>query len=280
VWLQLVGARFFETMRIPLLLGRGIEERDRQNTSKIVIVNEAFVRQYLRGMPPLGMRIRWDEAPVAAEIEIVGVARNAKYAEIQEDAPATIYLPYLQHPKAVNEMSFEVRTASDPLAIAADVRRAVAAIDKDVPLSDLQTQVQQIDRFLMKERLFATLSAAFGILALVLAAIGLYGTVSYAAARRTSEIGIRMALGASRSDVLWLIVRGTLSMLGVGILIGLPASLGAAQLVRSQLFGLSATDLVSITAAILALAAVTSLAGYLPARRAARVDPLVALRYE
>jgi predicted permease len=280
VWLHLVGARFFETMRVPLLVGRGIRERDDGSAPRIAVVNEAFVRQFLKGVSPVGERVRWESAPEAGDIEIVGVVRNAKYAKIQDDAPATLYLPYLQHPSAINEMSFEVRTVGNPLAIATDVRRAVAAIDKNVPLSDMQTQVQQIDRFLMKERLFATLSAAFGVLALVLAAIGLYGTISYAAARRTSEIGIRMALGASRSSVLWLILRGTLAMLAVGILVGLPASLAAAQLVRSQLFGLSAMDPASLAGAVVILGALAMAAGWIPARRAARVDPMTALRYE
>ena len=165
-------------------------------------MNEAFAQQFLNGASPLGARIRWEVKSEPGDIEIVGVIRNAKYARIQDDARATLYLPYLQHPRDVGEVSFEVRTMGNPLAIAADVQRAVAAIDKNVALTDMLTQVQQIDRFLMKERLFATLSAAFGVLALIFAAIGLYGTISYAAARRTSEIGIRMALGASRGAVL------------------------------------------------------------------------------
>jgi predicted permease len=255
-------------------------ERDVRNTPGIAVVNEAFVRRYFNGSSPLGARIRWESTLEPGEIEIVGVVRNAKYAKIQDDAPATLYAPYLQHPGTINEMSFEVRTLGNPLAIAADVRRAVAAIDRNVPLSDMQTQVQQIDRFLMKERLFASLSAAFGVLALVLAAIGLYGTISYAAARRTSEIGIRMALGASRGAVLWLILRGTLAMLAVGIVVGLPASLAAAQLVRSQLFGLSAMDPASLAGAVVILGALALAAGWIPARRAARIDPVTALRYE
>jgi predicted permease len=280
VWLHLVGARFLETMRIPLLAGRGIEERDVRNAPRIAVVNEAFVREFLNGASPVGVRIQWESTPEAGDIEIVGVVRNAKYAKIQDDAPATAYMPYLQHPRAVGGMSFEVRTVGNPLAIAADVRRAVSAIDKNVPLSDMQTQVQQIDRFLMKERLFATLSAAFGVLALILAAIGLYGTISYAAARRTSEIGIRMALGASRSAVLWLILRGTLAMVAFGIVVGLPAALAAAQLVRSQLFGLSAMDPASLAGAVVVLGTLSMASGWIPARRAARVDPMTALRYE
>jgi predicted permease len=280
VWLHLTGARFFETMRIPVLIGRGIGERDVRSAAQIAVVNESFVRRFLNGTSPLGARIRWESTSEPGDIEIVGIVRNAKYTSIQDDAPATVYLPYLQHPGAINEMSFEVRTLGNPLAIAADVRRAVAAIDKNVPLSDMQTQVQQIDRFLMKERLFATLSGAFGVLALILAAIGLYGTISYAAARRTSEIGIRMALGASRSSVLWLILRGTLAMLGVGIVVGLPASLAAARLVRSQLFGLSAMDPASLSGAVVVLGVLAMAAGWIPARRAARVDPMTALRYE
>jgi len=267
-------------MRIPVLIGRGIGERDVRSAAQIAVVNESFVRRFLNGTSPLGARIRWESTSEPGDIEIVGIVRNAKYTSIQDDAPATVYLPYLQHPGAINETSFEVRTLGNPLAIAADVRRAVAAIDKNVPLSDMQTQVQQIDRFLMKERLFATLSGAFGVLALILAAIGLYGTISYAAARRTSEIGIRMALGASRSSVLWLILRGTLAMLGVGIVVGLPASLAAARLVRSQLFGLSAMDPASLSGAVVVLGVLAMAAGWIPARRAARVDPMTALRYE
>jgi ABC-type antimicrobial peptide transport system permease subunit len=177
-------------------------------------------------------------------------------------------------------MNFEVRTAGDPTEIISAVRQAAQSIDGNVPLFDLKTQSEQVDQALAQERLFARLSAFFGLLALLLACIGLYGIMSYSVARRTHEIGIRIALGAQPGSVLWLVMRETLLMVLMGVAIGVPGALAAAKVISSMLFGLTATDPVTISIATLVMIGVAAFAGYLPARRASRVDPMIALRYE
>ena len=177
-------------------------------------------------------------------------------------------------------MIFEVRTAGDPGSIIPDVRRAVASVDRHLPLYNVRTQVQQIDSYLIQERLFAKLTGCFGALAMLLASIGLYGVMSYAVVRRTGEIGIRMALGAQRRDVLWQVLRETMLLVAIGLSIGLPAALASTRLIRNQLFGLKPTDPFTISLATLVLVLVAVFAGYLPARRASRLDPMVALRYK
>ena len=177
-------------------------------------------------------------------------------------------------------MTFEVRTAVNPADIVAAVRRELQAIDKNLPMLDIRTQSEQVDRSLFQERLFAKLTGFFGVLALLLASIGLYGLMSYSVGARTQEIGIRMALGAQRSDVLWMVIRESLLLIVIGLLIGLPVTFAVTRLVSSMLFGLSPADPISILVASLLLGVVACCAGYLPARRATRIEPMLALRYE
>jgi predicted permease len=239
----------------------------------VVVINEAFSRHYFPNELPLGKRL-------GDNSQIVGVVKNAKFDRLQRETPPTIYVPYLQNLEGMQQMNFEVRTIGNPTAIIREVRSAVAAVDRNLPLFEVKTQVQQIEESLVHESLFARLSALFGMLALLLASIGLYGVMSYAVVRRTSEIGIRMTLGAERREVLWLVLRDTMLVVALGIGIGLPAAVASTRLIRNQLFGLEPTDPLAISVATLVLIAVTVLAGYLPARRASRVDPMVALRYE
>jgi ABC-type antimicrobial peptide transport system permease subunit len=211
------------------------------------------------------------------------VVRDAKYASLREDAPATLYHPYEQA-EGIPYMYFELRTAISPKALVPSVRAAVASVDRDVPLFGITTETQQSDESLLQERLFAKLTSFFGLLALLLACVGLYGILSYAVARRTAEIGVRMALGAQQADVMRMILRETFLLISAGIAIGVPAGLGATRLASSVisdlLYGLKATDVTTITVAALLLVGVAVCAGSFPARRAARVDPMVALRYE
>jgi predicted permease len=272
-WRNWVGSGFFETMGIPILLGRGISASDSETAPKVVVINEAFARHYFPNEVPLGKRLGDDT-------QIVGVVKDAKFDSLQNETKPTIYVPYLQDLERTGQMNFEVRTIGNPTAMIRDVRSAVTAVDRNLPLFDVKTQVQQIDESLVQERLFARLSTLFGMLALLLASIGLYGVMSYAVARRTSEIGIRMALGAERGEVLWLVLRETMLVVAIGLGVGLPAALASTRLIRNRLFGLEPTDPLAISVATFTLIGITVLAGYLPARGAARTDPMVALRYE
>jgi predicted permease len=269
-----VGPGFFETMGIPLLLGRGLRASDHQTAPKVVVINEALARRYFPNESPIGKQLTWHDK----DVEIVGVAKDAKYHDLRQEVRPTVYEPYLQ--SSEGRMIFEVRTEGDPAARIADVRLAVAAVDRNLPLYGVRTQVQQIESHLIRERTFAQLTGCFGALALLLASIGLYGVMSYMVGRRTSEIGIRMALGAAKVHVVHMVLRETLIVTGIGMFIGLPAALATTRLIRNQLFGLTPSDPVSVAVAVLVLAAVAVLAGYVPARRAARIDPLAALRCE
>ncbi|HEY6290079.1 MAG TPA: ABC transporter permease [Terriglobia bacterium] len=279
VYTHYVGPRFFETFRIPLLLGRIIEAADIEGAPRIAVVNSIFARRYLGGGSPIGRRFGFDAAK-NAEIAIVGVVGDARYGELREEPPPTIYFPYAQHLDILEFMTFEVRTAGDPRNLIPAVRQVVQNLDRNVPMRDVITQSEQIDQATFQERLFARLSSFFALLALVLACVGLYGMMSYAVARRTNEIGIRMALGAQRAKILRMVLREAITLAGLGIVTGVPAAWAASRLIATMLYGLKPTDPLTVLVAIAVMAVVTVLAGYLPARRASRVDPMVALRYE
>ncbi len=274
VYKNSVGPDFFETMGIPILLGRSLTDRDNETAPKVVVINEALARQYFPNQSPIGKRFTWHEK----DVEIVGIARNAKYHDLRQEDRPTVYEPYLQY--GIGRMVFEARTAGDPALIVRDVRRAVAVVDRNLPLYNVRTQVQQIDSSLVQERLFAQLTSCFGGLAVLLASIGLYGVMSYMVARRTGEIGIRMALGAAKADIAGMVLRDVLLLVVAGLGVGLPAALVCTRVVRNQFYGLSFSDPVSIAVAAGILALVAGLAGYLPARRASRIDPMAALRQE
>ncbi len=280
VYRQKVRENFLETLGIPLLMGRNLTSRDDEQAQKVVIVNEAFAREYFPGENPIGKHFSLEGRGKGIDVEIVGMARDAKYASLRDEPPATVYEPYLQSLSSLRRVSFEVRTAGDPINIASAVRDAAREVDSSVPVFDLKTQSEQVDEHLSQERLFARLSGFFGLLALALASIGLYGLFSYSVARRTHEIGIRLALGARPEQVLWLVMKEILVIVFTGVAIGLPAAIASTQVITSMLFGLSATDPVTILIAVLFLMSVSALAGYLPARRASRVGPMVALKCE
>jgi predicted permease len=274
-----VGPGFFETMGIPLVLGRTIGSEDTPAAPKVAVINESLARSYFADSNPIGRRIGGDEK-TSGDIEIVGVVGDARYADLRRGVPPTIYFPYLQGTEQLGPMHFEVRTAGDPTDIVTSVRRVVQSLGQNLPLFEVKTQVEQIDQTLFQERLFAKLSSFFGLLALVLACVGLYGIMSYAVAGRTYEIGIRMALGAERDNILGMVMRETLIMVALGVAIGIPAALAATRLISSMLYDLKPNDPLTITVSASVMIAVAAFAGYLPARRASRVDPMVALRYE
>lgn len=275
-----VGPGFFETMGMRLLLGRSIGRRDTSNSPKIAVVNQAMAQHFFGGGNPIGMRFSLDETlDPARTFEIVGVVENAKYADLRHD-PRMVYIPSAQEEASLGRMYFEIRTAGDPTALAPAIRSAIREIDPTLGLEEVKTQTQQIEDALAQERMFAELCSFFGALALGLAAIGLYGLMAYSVARRTNEIGIRMALGAQRKQVFSMVLQQSVGLVAVGVGGGLLAALATTRLISSELYGLKPTDPVTLGLATLFMLAVAAIAAYLPARRATKVDPIVALRYE
>jgi len=277
-----VAPGFFSTMHIPLLAGREFDERDRSGTLPVAIVNEAWAKVNLGGRNPIGQSVisfGFDSKP--QQLEIVGLARNARYDDLTGDFPAIVCLPLEQNAGLpVDEMTFFLRTAGNPLAYAGSVREIVHRADARIPVAALSTQAAQIEHEMVPEALFARLCTAFAMLSLAIACVGLYGTTSYAVARRTSEIGIRMALGARRETVVWMVLRDVLILAIIGLAIGLPVALGASKVIQSLLFGVKPGDPWSLVAALTILLSAALAAAYLPAWKASKTHPMVALRYE
>jgi predicted permease len=276
-----VGPNYFKTVGIPILIGRDISVDDTEASPRVGLINQTMARYYFGNENPIGRQITDTYPDNVASFEVVGVVADAKYNSVRETTPRRFYTPFfnpviLRHSAGV----FEIRTFANVGSVSEAVRREILGVDKTLTLGDFHTMGELVDDSLSHDRLIATLSSFFGALALVLASIGLYGVMSYAVARRTNEIGVRMALGAERANVIWLVLKETLVMVAIGIAIGLPAALAASRLVSSRLFGLSPNDPMTIALAALVLVLVSALAGFIPARRASRVDPIVALRYE
>jgi putative ABC transport system permease protein len=272
---EVVGTGYFRTMRIPIVGGREFEEADRAQSTPLAIVNETMARRYWPGQSALGKRLRGGGGPWAT---IIGVARDVKNIDATEPARPWMYYPLAQSYNS--EMTLVVRTAGDPLLAFADVRGAIRALDATLPLSDVMTLETHCDVPLFLDRIVVTFLNAFGLLALGLAAIGLYGVMAYSVAARTREIAIRMALGAQTTDVLKLVIRQGMTLTAIGVVIGSISALGLTQLIRELLFGVSTADPLTFISIALLLIVVALLAAYMPARRAAKVDPMVALRWE
>jgi predicted permease len=290
---HIVGPEYFETLQIPVRVGRALGVQDTHNSTLVVVTNQKFVDKYMHGENPLGHEIvLGTKKPV--RYQIVGVVSDVKYASIRAEVPPTVYFPDTQIFAAVGQrhekdspgfswpfMTFSIKgPQSAQAALLASVRDELSKQDKNVPMVDVKTETQVISQVLFLERMFAALSSVFGFLALLLACVGLYGTMAYSVARKTNEIGIRMALGAKRGMILAMVLRETAIIVIVGIFVGLPAAWAASSLLKTRLFGLSSHDPWSIALAVVATLLVTALAGFVPARRAAQVDPMVALRYE
>jgi ABC-type antimicrobial peptide transport system permease subunit len=243
-------------------------------------VNQKFAKRYFGDAVPLGRHVGMGIDPgTKTDITIVGVVGDTKYESMRDEIPYELYVPNVQK-ESVNFGTVYVRTQGSPAAMFHSLRTALREVDARVPLYDLRTLDDQMEISLLTERLLATLSSVFGCLATLLAALGLYGVMAFMVARRTREIGIRMALGAGQGSVVWMVLRETLTLAGVGVGIGLTGAYGATRLIQAQLFGVEPTDLLTVAAASLGIAAVTTLAGYIPARRATAIDPMSALRWE
>ncbi|MGA2862981.1 MAG: ABC transporter permease [Verrucomicrobiota bacterium] len=273
-WQMVVSDAFFSTMGMNLLLGRDFDPADTGASPKVAVVNETFARSFFPGESPLGRSFTLG----GADCQIVGVCRDAKYAELRKDAPPTMYLCCRQ--TSVGGMYFEVRSVLPPLSLVPAVRQAVAAFAPDLPLAEIKTQRQQIDRSIAPERLLLSLSCFLALLALLLSCIGLYGLMAYQVARRTAEIAIRMALGARPQDVARPIVRDAALLAATGVAFGLPVAFGLTHLVRAVLYGVQPYDPATLIGSAVLLLCVAALAAWIPARRAARVNPMTALRYE
>jgi predicted permease len=281
----MVGPNFFGAMGIPLLRGRSVTGHEDASSGKVAVINKTLAQRFFPGEDPVGQRFIFGRLldPKAAPdpgrvIEIVGVVGDVKYRSLRQPVPPTVYEPAAQ--SGIGQMAFEVRTEGDPGRVIPGIRAAVREVDSKLPLFELTTQADLAEESLARERLFARLTGAFGLMAAVLASIGLYGVMAYSVTRRTQEFGVRVALGAQRGNILGMVMREALVLAGLGVLIGLGAALSVTRLVASLLYGLSANDPATIACATLLMITVSALASWLPARRATRVNPIEALRYE
>lgn len=280
--IHVVRENFLQTMEIPLLMGRSLNDHDDVRVPLVAIVNQSFANAHFPNESPIGKRFSF-ESDKPGQIEIVGLARDAKYTSQRDDIEPTVYQSWRQSPRFTRAGTFEVRTAGDPAAFIGGIRQAMREVDSNLPLSNIRTQIQQADQTLAMERTFAKLLTLFGLIAQQLAAIGLYGVLAYAVSQRTHEIGIRMALGADRRRVLSMIVRQGMTLTAIGIALGLAGAYVLTKYLEtltSMLFGVEPRDPATFAFIAALLVIVALLACLIPARRATKVDPLRALRYE
>jgi len=276
-----VGPTFFGTMQIPILLGRSINSRDVDGAPLAAVVNEVFAKQYLTNQNPVGQHFEL-HAGQTANLTIVGVAKNARYNSLKQAIPPVVYTSYLQNAikRPPTGMFFELRTAANPLTLSVTVRKIVHQIAPGVPVTSMMTQSQVIDNTIVQERTFVDLCTAFAVLALVIACVGLYGTMAYAVLRRTNEIGIRIALGAERWQIIWMVLREVLVLVASGLAIGLLCAWSALSTIQSYVFGMKPADPLATLLAAGILITASVLAAFAPALRASQVDPMTALRHE
>ncbi|MEP6637470.1 MAG: ABC transporter permease [Acidobacteriota bacterium] len=277
---HLIGPGYFETLGLPILMGRAMDERDNVAGPLVAVVNHELARKAFGEDNPLGRILRFGSATKPRDFQIVGVVSDAKYSSLRREAPPTGYFSHLQAIKSAGYMTFQVRTGDNPEAIFPALRSEVAEVDANIPITNIDTLVQRIDKALWLERMFSRLTASFGLLALVLVCVGLYGTMSYFVSRRTKEIGIRMALGANPQSVFRMVIIEGLALTGAGVVVGLAGAALGTRIISSALFEVPALDVLTFTVVAGLLVAVGLIACYVPARRAMKVDPMVALRYE
>ena len=292
-YMNAISPNYFATLGVPILSGREFTTQDDRTikhtdtgndaedfTPATIMINEEFAKKYFAGRDPIGLHLGFGSDPnTKTDMEIVGVVKDIKYTNLRDAIPPQAYVPYgaFKQPSGV---TFYMRTVADPKPLMSIVRQKVHELDANLPVYDVRTTEEQVARSLRNERLIASLSTLFGVLATLLAVIGLYGVMAYTVARRTREIGIRMALGAIQGNVIWMVMKEVLLLVAAGTLVGLPVAIGLSGLVRNQLYGLAPHDPATLTLATLGLLGVACFAGFFPALRASRVDPLNALRYE
>ena len=275
---NVVGSTFFETMGIPMIAGRSFGPQDTASSQKVAIINQALAKKRFSGMNPVGKRFKTgDDKPVW--VQVVGVCADTYYANLRDTPPPQFFMPYVQQPDA-GRMTYAIRTGLSPAELVPALRRVVQQADRDLPIIDVRTQREQIDANMQMERAFAALTSGFGVLALALAGVGIYGIMAYSVASRRNEIGIRLALGAKPGQVRRMILRESSALAIAGIAVGAAAALGMTRLVKSMLYGIQPNDPATVTTSVLLMLAVALAASWIPARRAAGVQPMEALRHE
>jgi predicted permease len=274
-----VAPNFFETVGVPLVAGRTFTARDDENSRRVVIITESMARAYFPDQDPIGRRIA-EEGASEIWTEVVGVVKDSAAGTPRATHLEVHYLPYRQFGRALGRMCIAVRSAADPPSMEASLRRELRKIDPALPVLKIDTVEEQLNDVLVQERLMAMLSGFFGLAAAALACLGLYGLMSYITARRNGEIGIRLALGATRASVLRMVLWRTVILVLAGIAVGVPVALASGRLISAKLFGVTSHDPFTIMGAAMLMLVVAALAGWVPAWRASRVDPMIALRYE
>jgi predicted permease len=289
-FMNMISPNYFATLGVPIVAGRDFTTADSRNIKHsdrpddfvptTIMINETFARKFFAGRDPIGRHLGFGSDPgTKTDMEVIGVVKDIKYTNLRDEIQPQAYVPYLSN-RDPSGMTVYVRTTADPKILMNSIREKVRDLDPNIPIFDMRTTDDQIQNSLSAERMIASLSTVFGLLATILAAVGLYGLMAYNVVQRTREIGIRMALGAAQRDVVRMVMRDVLVLVGVGIAVGVPAALALTSIVRSQLFGLTGHDPFTIVLATIGLAVVALLAGYIPAARASRLDPTRALRYE
>lgn len=274
-----VGNDYFHTMQISMVSGRAFNAQDTPSSPKVAIINEALAHKRFPNVNPIGKRFRTEDGAKADWIQIVGICANTRYAQVKEEPPPVFYLPYVQQ-KDSGGMTYQIRTHASEASLVPALRRIVQQADPDLPMIDIRTERQQIDATMMMERTLATLTAGFGVLALMLATVGIYGIMAYTVAQRTNEIGIRLALGAQPGQVRGMILRESTWITAAGLLAGVAGALMLVRLVKSMLYGIGPYDPVTLGSAVVLLLAIALAATWIPARRAAGIEPMEALRHE
>jgi len=273
-----VGNSFFSTMGIPIVAGRAFDAQDTATSAKVAIINQSLARKRFPNVNPIGKEFKTGD-DAAGWIRIVGVCADTRYASLRDDPPPQFFMLYRQQ-SDMGGLTYEIRTSIEPAALAPALRQIVQKVDRDLPIVDIRTQREQIDSTMQNERIFASLTSGFGLLALALACVGIYGIMAYSVANRRNEIGIRLALGAQPGQVRGMILRESTGLAVAGIVAGVGAALGLTRLVKSMLYGIQPWDPASLAGGVLILLAVALAASWIPARRAAGLQPMEALRHE